>query len=158
MLAGKYNVTVQMLIEPTCFTMVQRVSLTIFTAYPVVSFGGTKRVILTTTSWMGGKNTFLGVAYIVVGLIATAVGVMFSFMHIQHRTRLVETRRHLEVLQTNTYFMHIPHRTRLLEPSRHLEVLQTNTYFMYTYFRHIQHRTRLVKTSRHLEVPQTNLT
>ena len=35
--------------------------------YPVSSFGGRKVFLLSTTSWFGGKSSFLGVAYIVVG-------------------------------------------------------------------------------------------
>lgn len=45
--------------------------------YPVSAFGGKKRVILSTTSWMGGKNNFLGIAYLVVGCVTFVMGVVF---------------------------------------------------------------------------------
>jgi len=49
--------------------------------YPVESFDGRKFVVLSTTSWIGGKNPFLGWAYIVVGIICFVLGVIFAIKH-----------------------------------------------------------------------------
>jgi len=55
--------------------------LNITNNYPVSSFGGTKSVILSTTTWLGGKNPFLGWAYIVTGLICIVLGTLFLVKH-----------------------------------------------------------------------------
>jgi hypothetical protein len=49
--------------------------------YPVSAFGGKKYVVISTTSWIGGKNPFLGWAYIVVGVICFVQGVAFALKH-----------------------------------------------------------------------------
>jgi len=55
--------------------------------YPVVSFDGTKRMILSTTSVLGGKNPFLGIAYIVVGAICITLGLALLFIHMRCNRR-----------------------------------------------------------------------
>jgi len=47
------------------------------TLYPVHTFHGEKFVVLSTTAWIGGKNDFLGIAYIVVGAICLVLALAF---------------------------------------------------------------------------------
>lgn len=55
--------------------------------YPVLSFDGRKRMILSTISWMGGKNPFLGIAYITVGSICFFLGVVLLIIHHKYGNR-----------------------------------------------------------------------
>ena len=72
----------------------------LYQAYPVKSFGGRKSVLLSTTSWMGGRNTFLGVAYIVVGVISIFGGIAFTFMHFGQKDKYA-------LLEIYTYYNQI---------------------------------------------------
>ena len=49
--------------------------------FNVKSFGGNKKLIVSTVSWLGGKNYFLGVAYLVVGIISFLLALAFGIKH-----------------------------------------------------------------------------
>jgi hypothetical protein len=53
-------------------------------SYPVISFQGTKSIVFSTTSLLGGKNPFLGIGYIVMGCICLLLGIVFLFVHINY--------------------------------------------------------------------------
>ncbi|KAK6059253.1 / CDC50 family protein, LEM3 family [Cooperia oncophora] len=57
--------------------------VTVHSNYPVAVFGGRKSFVLSTTSWAGAKNSFLGIAYMVVGSLSIVLGVIFIGIHIK---------------------------------------------------------------------------
>ncbi|KAF9111208.1 hypothetical protein BGX27_005238 [Mortierella sp. AM989] len=56
--------------------------------YNVTSFGGTKSLVISTVSFMGGRNPFLGIAYIVVGVLCVVLGLLFTARHLYKPRRL----------------------------------------------------------------------
>ena len=46
-------------------------------AYRTEGYGGQKWIVLSKTSWMGGRNLFLGWAYVAVGIACVVVAVVF---------------------------------------------------------------------------------
>jgi len=53
------------------------ITFTITEMFQVSSFSGTKSLVLSTASWIGGQNTFLGLAYIIVGGVSLLLAIVF---------------------------------------------------------------------------------
>lgn len=49
--------------------------------YPVSTFGGTKSLVLSTVSSIGGRNYFLGYAYLLVGVVCLVLALCFFIKH-----------------------------------------------------------------------------
>ena len=45
-------------------------------------YGGTKELLISTRTVMGGRNPFLGIAYVVVGGLCILLGALFTATHI----------------------------------------------------------------------------
>lgn len=50
--------------------------------YPVRPYKGSKAIVITTMSWMGGKNPFLGWAYVVAACIFIVIGIAGLIRHL----------------------------------------------------------------------------
>ena len=56
------------------------IRVNIQTRYNTYRFHGHKRVVISTASWLGGKNRFLGIAYLTVGSASIMIGLMFALI------------------------------------------------------------------------------
>jgi len=71
--------------------LVGNFTLDIFNNFPVAQFMGTKSIVLSETSWMGGKNDFMGIAYMATGCVSLVLGIVFLFKHKLDGRRLGDT-------------------------------------------------------------------
>ena len=60
--------------------------------FEVDSFDGSKALVISTLGDFGGKNSFLGISYIVVGSISLLLGVLFAFKQAVNPRQLGDTR------------------------------------------------------------------
>ncbi|KAI9482908.1 MAG: CDC50/LEM3 family [Benjaminiella poitrasii] len=49
--------------------------------YDITAYGGTKSIILTGTSFLGDRNPFMGLSWIIMGCVCTFLGVVFLGWH-----------------------------------------------------------------------------
>lgn len=50
--------------------------------YDTYSFNGKKKLVLSTSSWIGGRNDFMGFAYIAVGGLCFSLAIVFLLIYI----------------------------------------------------------------------------
>ncbi|KAH9048526.1 transcription regulator [Lactarius hengduanensis] len=65
-----------------------RYQITIDMNYPVRSYSGTKSIVISTVSWMGGKNPFLGWAYVAAASLFVALAIAGTIRHVMKPRRL----------------------------------------------------------------------
>jgi len=65
-----------------------RYEITIDMNYPVRTYSGTKSIVISTISWMGGKNPFLGWAYVAAASLFVALAVAGTIRHVMKPRRL----------------------------------------------------------------------
>lgn len=57
-------------------------SIEIYDYFPVTEYSGTKSILISTRTVMGGKNPFMGIAYVVVGGICIMLGALFTIAYL----------------------------------------------------------------------------
>ena len=57
-------------------------------AWNAYAFGGSKALVLSTTSFLGGKNAFLGAAYLAVGASCALASAVFLYFHFKPPRRV----------------------------------------------------------------------
>jgi len=76
MKAGTYQIDIAMSSPSPFFSRLLSVD------FPVTEYGGTKSLVLSTTTVIGGRNPFLGIAYIVVAGLCILLGGIFTARHL----------------------------------------------------------------------------
>eukprot|EP00252_Welwitschia_mirabilis_P012824 TRINITY_DN2835_c0_g1_i1.p1 TRINITY_DN2835_c0_g1~~TRINITY_DN2835_c0_g1_i1.p1 ORF type:complete len:356 (+),score=41.52 TRINITY_DN2835_c0_g1_i1:433-1500(+) len=60
----------------------ETVTVNLVNNYNTYTFNGKKKLVLSTTSFLGGKNSFLGIAYLTVGGVCFGLAIVFFIVHI----------------------------------------------------------------------------
>ena len=61
--------------------------------YNTYAFKGQKKVVLSTASWLGGANPFLGIAFLATGAASVALGAAFATLALFTQYEMGDSRR-----------------------------------------------------------------
>ena len=61
----------------------ETITMHITNNYNTYTFGGKKSLVLTTSTWLGGKNDFLGYAYLITGFLSIFLSILFALIHVK---------------------------------------------------------------------------
>jgi len=70
----------------------EKLSFDVTANFEVSSFDGKKYLVVSTTSWFGGKNLFLGVAYIAISAVCLLLAMIFTVKQMLYPRKLGDTR------------------------------------------------------------------
>ena len=79
-----------------------KITVVIQNNYNTYTFGGEKKLVLSTTSWMGGKNDFIGAAYLTTGGLCLFLAVSFMIVYVIKPRYMQVTRSICESLMVFT--------------------------------------------------------
>ncbi|MES1911194.1 MAG: hypothetical protein MHM6MM_003671 [Cercozoa sp. M6MM] len=77
----KLTVTIKNSTSLPLYSCMYRYTIYLCLDFPVDEFEGEKWVVVSTMSWLGGKNSFLGSAYIFVGVLCLVSAAAFGLAH-----------------------------------------------------------------------------
>ena len=60
----------------------ETITVNIENNYNTYEFGGKKKLVLSTATWLGGKNDFLGLAYLIVGGLCFFLAAVFTIIYL----------------------------------------------------------------------------
>lgn len=60
----------------------ETITVVIQNNYNTYDFGGQKKLILSTASWIGGKNDFFGIAFLTIGGICLFMAINFILLYV----------------------------------------------------------------------------
>jgi len=69
-----------------------KIQIIVVPNFVVSTFNGKKSIVISTTSWLGGKNSVLGISYIVVGSICWLLALIFAIKQWLNPRKLGDTK------------------------------------------------------------------
>lgn len=114
----------------------EKITVVIQNNYNTYSFDGKKKLVISTATWIGGKNDFLGRMYLVVGGTSLLLALVFSLLYIfkpRYHT-FIHLILIILIIKTQTHMRRSSHFAGLwgiLRICRGTEILHFNRHFVF---------------------------